>query len=227
MTTRYRAAVDAQDVRAARERIRAGRYGFDAAAMLRAAVDLDRAFHRVAAAYERAGVESSARLTNLRGRSLDVAMLILSWANGDSLPRDPMLRFARLVAGVVGNAVLASVASEVARGFPLASWKRTQCPCCGASPDLLIATEKRRTLVCWRCDTMWRTARRGCFGCGEDTPPTVVRVASPYVGYELAICNACGRYIKERRSFPVNALLVERAFTADLDDAAQQRGLRV
>src|SRR5439155_13168772 len=134
-------------------------------------------------------------------------------------------RLARTVAAVVGNAVLSRVAADVVTGFSLATWKRLNCPCCGASPDLALATDRRRTLVCWRCDTMWRTDRRGCLGCGADTSPTIARVASPYLGYELTICNSCGRYLKERRGAPTHALLVERALTLGLDEAAQQRGL--
>jgi formate dehydrogenase maturation protein FdhE len=214
------------DVREARARIRAGRHAFDAATLLRSADDLNRSFHRIAAAFERTGVESSARLTDLRGRTLSVTTMMVAWSNGDSVPRDPVMRFARIVAGVVANAVLSSAASSVTKGFPLTAWKRTQCPCCGASPDLVIVTEKRRTLICWRCDTTWRTDIAGCLGCGEDSPPTLFRVPSPYQGYELAVCNSCGRYVKERRGGPSQALLVERALTIGLDEAAQLRGLR-
>jgi len=215
------------DVGEARARIRAGRHAFDAARVLSAAGDLTKQFGRVAAAFEHTGVESSARLTDLRTRSFDHSALMLSWANGESLPRDPVLHFARRVAAVLGNAMLAGASSDVLKGLALGGWKRAQCPCCGALPDITIITEKRRAFACWRCDATWRTARRGCLGCGEDTAPTVVRVPTPALGYALAICNSCGRYMKERRGLPSSGLLVERALTAGLDEAAQQRGLRV
>ena len=89
-----------------------------------------------------------------------------------------------------------------------------------------MSTATKRTLVCWRCDTQWRTTHRGCLGCGANGPPDVARVPSPYLGYELAICNACGRYLKERRGSLTHELIVERTLTAGLDEAAQQRGLR-
>ncbi len=214
------------DVAHARERIRAGRPAFESAALLRDAGDLTRAFDRTAAAFEHTGIASTPQLDALRQRSLDATTLVLSWANGESLPRDASLRLARIVAGVVGNAVLSRASSDVVHGFSLFAWKRPQCPCCGASPDLAIATDKRRTLVCWRCDAMWRSEHRGCLGCGADSPPTLARIPSPDLGYELAICHACGRYLKERRGAPTHSLLVERALTAGLDEAAQQRGLR-
>jgi hypothetical protein len=221
---RQRADVEL-DVNVARERIRAGRPGFDATTLLRSCGDPTRSFHRAAAAFERIGIASTTELAALRGESLDVHALMSSWANGDSMPRNPTMRLARNVAAIVGNAVLSRAACVVGDGFSFAAWKRVLCPCCGASPDLALSTEKRRSLICWRCDTVWRTSRLGCLGCGADSSPTLVRIASPY-NYELAICNQCGRYLKERRGMPTQSLIVERALTASLDDAAQMRGLR-
>jgi formate dehydrogenase formation protein len=214
------------DVSVARERIRAGRHGFDAPTLVRDAGDLAASFNRIAAAFERIGIASTTQLVALRAETWDTTALMLSWANGDSLPRNPTTRLARNVAAVVGNAVLSQAASDVAEGFSFAAWKRSACPCCGASPDLALSTEKRRSLVCWRCDTLWRTNQLGCLGCGANTAPTLVRIPSPY-GYELAICHSCGRYVKERRGAPTQALIVERALTAGLDEAAELRGLRV
>jgi formate dehydrogenase maturation protein FdhE len=214
------------DVASARARVRAGRSAFDAATVLRESSDLKRSFDRTSAAFERSGIATTPQLAALREHEFELSEVVQSWANGDSLPRGAAARLARSVAGVVGNAVLSRAAAEVVTGFSLAGWKRLSCPCCGASPDLALATDHRRTLVCWRCDTMWRTETRGCLGCGADTAPTLARVRSPALGYELTICNSCGRYIKERRGAPAHALLVERALTAGLDEAAQQRGLR-
>jgi hypothetical protein len=214
------------DVAQARTRITAGRSAFDATAVLKASGDLSGAFEKTAAAFELTGIASTPGVAALQRTSLDAGALVLAWANGDSQPRNGTMRLARSVAAVVGNAVLARASSDICAGFALTAWKRTQCPCCGASPDLALATERRRTLVCWRCDTMWRTDHRGCLGCGADGPPTLARVESPYLGYELAICNSCGRYLKERRGSLTHDLLVERTLTAGLDEAAQQRGLR-
>jgi hypothetical protein len=214
------------DVVAARTRIRAGRPAFDSASVLRGAGDLMKPFQKTAAALERIGIASTPQAHALQNTSIDPTALVVSWANGDSVPRASHMRLARQVAGIIGNALLARASDAVVEGFSLTAWKRAQCPCCGASPDMALATDRRRTLVCWRCDTMWRTDNRGCLSCGADTAPTLARVPSPFLGYELAICNSCGRYLKERRGAPTHALLVERALTAGLDEAAQQRGLR-
>ena len=214
------------DVERARMRIRSGRIAFDAAAMLEAAGDLSHAFERTADAFERTGIASTLRVVAMKQARIDVTTLVLSWANAESQPVDATMRLARSIAGVVGNAVLSRAAEDVTTDFSLAGWKWPQCPCCGASPDLALATDTKRTLVCWRCDTMWRTEDRGCLGCGASGAPDMARVSSPYLGYELAICNSCGRYLKERRGSLTHSLLVERTLTAGLDEAAQQRGLR-
>lgn len=222
-----RRAHAALDVDEARARVRAGRAAFDTTSVLRTARDIGRSFERVAAAFERTGIVSTQQFAALQQTPVEAERLVVSWAHGESVPRNPALKLARTIAGIVGNAVLAGASDDVVSGFSLSGWKRSSCPCCGAAPDLALATDARRTLVCWRCDAMWRTAERGCLGCGEDSAPTIARVPSPYLGYELTICNSCGRYLKERRGAPTHALLVERALTASLDDAAQQRGLRL
>ncbi len=214
------------DVPRGRTRVRAGRPAFDAADVLSTTGDLTKSFYRTAASFEHSGLATTPQLTALRERSLDPARLALAWCNGESLPRDTTMRLARSVAAVIGNAVLSHAATALADGFSFSSWKRPQCPCCGASPDLAVITDTRRSLVCWRCDSTWRTDLAGCIGCGADLAPDVVRIASPHLGYQVAICNACGRYIKERRGAPPQPLLVERMLTLGLDEAAQQRGLR-
>jgi hypothetical protein len=214
------------DLERARMRIRSGRVAFDAAVVLEAAGDLDAAFERTAQAFERTGIASTSRVAALQRKTLDTTRIVLAWANAESTPVDATMRLARNIAAIVGNAILSRAAADVARGFSLNTWKRSQCPCCGGSPDLALATDTRRTLVCWRCDTQWRTEDRGCLGCGAHGAPTIARVQSPYLGYELAICNSCGRYLKERRGSPSHELLVERTLTAGLDEAAQLRGLR-
>lgn len=221
---RAHASVEVEDGRA---RVRAGRTAFDSTSVLRDARDIGRSFARVASAFERIGVVSTPQFAALQQTPVEAERLVVSWAHGESVPRNPALKLARTIAGVVGNALLAGAADGIVSGFSLSGWKRTYCPCCGASPDLALATDTRRTLVCWRCDAMWRTTERGCLGCGEDSTPALARVPSPYLGYELMICNSCGRYLKERRGAPTHALIVERALTASLDEAAQQRGLRL
>jgi hypothetical protein len=216
------------DVGAARARIRSGRPGLDVEEVLTGAGDLTGLFLRTAAAFEGTGVATTPQRAALQSGSIDPTALVFGWARGDSRPpaKNRALLLARQVAAVVGNAILSRASHDVLDGLTLTGWHRTQCPCCGALPDLALTMGRRRMLVCWRCDAMWGTDQRGCLGCGADAPPTLVRVPSPVLGYELAICNACGRYLKERRGAPTHALIVERALTAGLDEAAQQRGLR-
>lgn len=214
------------DVERARTRLQSGRTAFDAAALIADAGDLSAAFKRTSQAFERTGIASTPEVGALQQRSVDATTVVLAWANAESPPIDPTLRLARSIGAVVGNAILSRAATDVTMGQALHTWKWPQCPCCGASPDLALSTDARRMLVCWRCDTMWRAESRGCLGCGATGEPNIVRVASPYLGYELAICISCGRYLKERRGALNHELLVERTLIAGLDEAAQLRGLR-
>lgn len=214
------------DIERARTRIRSGRVAFDAAVLIEEAGDLTGAFKRTSQAFEHTGIASTPEVGALQAKSIDVTATVLAWTNAESTPLDPTMRLARNIAAIVGNAILSRAATDVTNGISLTAWKWPQCPCCGASPDLALATDARRMLVCWRCDTMWRAETRGCLGCGEIGEPTIARVASPYLGYELAICNSCGRYLKERRGALNHELLVERTLIAGLDEAAQLRGLR-
>ena len=47
------------------------------------------------------------------------------------------------------------------------------------------------------------------------------------LGYELLVCHACARYIKERQAEGMHDPIVERVLTVDLDAAAERRGLRI
>ena len=215
------------DVARARARVARGRPALDATTLMRGADDLARSFEEAAAAFERSGIASTSSIGALKRRPADVERLVMGWVNGDLTSADGDRNLARRIAGVVGNAWLRRAATEMSDSMSFRGWSAVVCPCCGASPDLAVRTPRRRTLVCWRCDTKWRTDVTGCLGCGADGPPDVVRVPSPYLGYELAICNNCSRYLKERRGSLTYDPLVERALTAGLDAAAEGRGLRL
>ncbi|HTE47496.1 MAG TPA: formate dehydrogenase accessory protein FdhE [Gemmatimonadaceae bacterium] len=214
------------DVATARTRILAGRAGIDFESTLSGAPDLSLAFSQVASAFERTGITATPQINALQAMTVDADAHVLAWANHDSPPSDVTMKLARNLAGIVGNAILSQVAAEIMNEFSPTGWKWPECPCCRASPDLAMTADAGRILVCWRCDTRWSTELRGCLGCNATEAPAIARVTSPYLGYELAICNVCGRYLKERRGPPTYELLVERALTVGLDEAAQQRGLR-
>lgn len=215
------------DMARARRRLAAGRPAFDAAAVLRAAGDLARAFRQTASALDSCGIAPTSAIGELRPTRADVTRLIVSWANSDARPASGSHRVERQVAGLVGNAVLHRVAAEVREAIPITGWKHATCPCCGCAADIATISRGARTLICSRCDTPWRAPAAGCLGCGADGPPAIARVSSTYLGYEVAICHSCGRYLKERRGGLRFQPLVERALTAGLDDAAEKRGLRL
>jgi FdhE protein len=131
---------------------------------------------------------------------------------------------------LVAGGVLERASAAVSGGETLAG--TAACPCCGGPPEFALVERATgqppaRRLICARCDAAWAVERAGCVGCGETEPPTLARVPSPALGYDLAICNACGRYLKERTADAPVDLVVERVLTAELDAAAEHRGLRL
>lgn len=216
------------DTMAARKRVRAGRPAFDPLELLHTAGDLRRPFHRAAQAFERAGLASAEQVDHARAQPpATVVALGASWLAGEPLPRHEPRRLAQRAAAVVVGSVLASAANRVKATVRTASEGRTACPACGGSPEFSIIGPSGRMLTCARCDTRWRTPQRGCVGCGAHDTPTVARIPSPDVGYDLVLCNGCGRYMKERTRRGGSDLLVERALTSQLDAAAERRGLRL
>ena len=220
------------DAAAARERIARGQVAYDALRVLRSCGDLTTRFVRVLDAFEIAGLVSNAERRAIMTFDLDVDDLVAGWYTGDRTPRDSRRRVARQVAIVVANALLRAATSRVGLAPTWQSWNRTVCPCCGGAPDIalverLSARARQRTLVSGHCDAHWRVARAGCLGCdASESPLTIARISNPELGYDLMICNSCGRFLKERPRKGIASLIVERALTAELDIAAELRGLR-
>lgn len=211
----------------AQRRIANGQIGYDALEALRSCGDLSPRFARVLEAFEVAGLVSNDDRRALLD-DLDVDEVVAAWFTGDRTPRDPRRRVARQAAMVIGNALLRTATALVGAPSVWKSWTRVVCPCCGGSPDIvLVERGKQRTLICARCDAQWRSPREGCLGCEVEDSPSVARIANPELGYVLVMCSACGRFLKERPRRGMESLIVERAITAELDLAAEQRGLRI
>ena len=216
------------DAESARRRIARGNVAYDALRVLRSCGDLTASFARVLEAFEIAGYVSNADRRALIDSELDVEDLVAGWFTGDRTPRDPRRRAARQAAIVIGNALLRAATARVGAPSIWRGWTRTVCPCCGGAPDIaLVERGAQRTLVCARCDAQWRAPRAGCLGCEASDAPETARIANPALGYDLVMCSACGRFLKERPRRGMEALLVERAITLELDLAAEQRGLRI
>ena len=217
-----RPVVDAKDAEA---RIGSGRAGFDPVKILSRARTVVTAFDRCVDALEVAGFASSTSVTALRQQKHDARALAISWAAGESAPAAQ--RLAQKAASLVAGAILQSNARVVMQKVSLHGWDRPICPSCGGAPDLAFVDGPKRALMCSRCDTCWPVTTRGCLGCEATSAPTIARVRSPYLGYDLVICHACGRYLKERLGRAQHPPLVERALTAEMDAAAVRRGLRL
>jgi len=214
-------------VKRARGNIENARVAFDPNEIIRAAGDLDTNLARVATAFEMCGMASTRELDLFR-RGYSVAQpLLKAWLVGERGSSDEGRRFALRAASVVGNGILRSAAAQVSKGASFSDWKRPTCPCCGGSPDIAIRGDPTRWLLCSRCDTRWPAPTEGCLGCEVTRSPTFVRVDALDLGYELLVCHACARYIKERPAQGMQSPIVERTITAELDAAAERRGLRL
>lgn len=213
-------------VKRARANMSEGRVAFDPLDVLRAAGDLDPSLARVATAFEMCGMASTRELVAFRKDYSVAAPLLKAWLVGERGSSDEGRRLALRSVGVVGNAILRSAATQASKGASFKGWQKTTCPCCGGSPDLAVRSQAIRMLVCSRCDTQWEAPTVGCLGCEATRPPTFVRVDALDLGYDLLVCHSCARYIKERRGSSIDAPILERSLTIELDAAAERRGLR-
>lgn len=211
----------------ARANVANGRIAFDPNDILRSASNLDGSLSRTAEAFEMCGMASPRELASFRKGYAIAHPLLKSWLIGERGSSDEGRRLGLRAAALVGNAILRSAAAQVSNGSTFAEWKQTTCPCCGGSPDLAVRSNNVRWLVCARCDTRWQAPTNGCLGCEATRAPTFVRVDALDLGYELLVCHACARYIKERRGEGMHLPIIERAVTSDLDAAAERRGLRL
>ncbi|HUF28862.1 MAG TPA: formate dehydrogenase accessory protein FdhE [Gemmatimonadaceae bacterium] len=220
----WRTAIDLVQ---ARQRIRSGLTAYDPVDVIASAGDLVVPFLRATKAIETAGLASDAAVSGARDLRFEVVPAIHAWLAGERRPREAHRRAARQCAALVGGSILRRASREVLAGLSFDDWRRAGCPCCGSPAELAVASRTGRTLLCSRCDTVWPTPLTGCLGCGAAGDPMIARVPAPSIGYELTICNVCGRYVKERRAGPALDALLERMITEELDEAAERRGLRL
>jgi hypothetical protein len=212
----------------AQARIRAGQVGYDALRVLRSCGDLVPHYVRVLDAFEVGGFVSNDDRRFLLECDLDVDDMVMGWFTGDRTPRDARRRIARQAAIVVGNAFLHVASVRIGAPSVWRGWTRTVCPCCGGTPDIVLRERgANRTLVCARCDAQWRAPHPGCLSCRTVGPPAIACIENGDIGYDLVMCNECGRFLKERPRRGIESFLVERALTTELDLAAEQRGLRI
>lgn len=214
-------------VKRARVNLGEGRVAFEPLDVLRAAGDLDPSLARVATAFEMCGLASARELDAFRKGYSVAAPLLKAWLVGERGSSDEGRRLALRAAALVGNAILRSAAAQASKGSSFSTWQKSTCPCCGGPPDLAVRSDATRMLVCARCDTQWNAPTVGCLGCEATRPPTFVRVDALDLGYDLLVCHACARYIKERRGSGIEAPVIERSLTSELDSAAERRGLRI
>ena len=216
------------DADRARERIQAGLVGYEVMDVIASAGNLVAAFVRATVAVEQGGLATADEAIQARDRRFQVSSLLAAWLSAEPQPADRVKMAARRAAALVGNSILRRASASVLPGLRLEGWTHPHCPCCGGAPDFASRDASGQVLLCGRCDTSWPRTGSGCVGCGETEAPMMGRIETPMLGFRLAICHPCGRYIKEpiADGTPVDPL-VDRVLTAQLDAAAETRGLRL
>lgn len=215
------------DLERAAERTRAGLRAYDPSPVVESAGDLEEPFVRATLALEHAGLATNREGALARDRRRVIPVLIGAWLAGGVAPRDRAKVVAHTAAAIVGGSILRRASDEVRAGVDLVRWQGATCPCCGGPPDIALAATAERTLLCSRCNATWSFGMPGCIECGAADEPTFQRIPAESIGYRLSICNACGRYLKECELGPPIDPLLERLLTAELDEAAERRGLRI
>ena len=215
------------DLERARERLRRGIVAYDPLEVIGSAGGLLVPFVRATVALERAGLATDEEAIMARERRFQIAVLITAWLSAEPLPQDRVKTVARRAATLVGSSILHRASADLLAGISLLHWEKGLCPCCGGAPEFSLRGPGGRSLICARCDASWDTEQDGCVGCGATAAPAICRVTSAALGYQLTICNSCGRYIKEPLLPDDLDPLVDRALTAHLDAAAEKRGLRL
>ena len=203
--------------------------GYDALRVLQSCGDLRPRFVRVLDAFEVSGFVSNDDRRALLDGELDVDDLVSGWFTGDRTPRDPRRRVARQAAIVVGNALLRAASARVGAPAAVEGVDARRVPLLRRLARHRAGGARRATRSsCARGATRSGAPdATGCLGCDTDDSPAIARISNPELDYDLVMCNACGRFIKERPRRGVESFIVERALTTELDLAAEQRGLRI
>jgi hypothetical protein len=215
------------DVADARERLRAKRVAYDAATVVASVGPLLVPYTRAVAAMERAGLATPAEAAAARERRTQIPQLVAGWLSGEPQPRDRVRAIARRAVVLAASSVLRRATAEVYRGGVFDGWEGNVCPCCGGPAEFRLRGARAPVLICSRCDLAWYASSTGCLGCGATHLPSLAMIDAPDLGYRLAVCHPCARYIKEPTEPALIEPLVERALTAQLDAAAEARGLRL
>jgi hypothetical protein len=215
------------ELQTARSRIAAGLVGFDPGEVLHASHALGPAFAAAMDALEGGGAVSTTLAGTLRASAPEIRSLAQEWVSGEPTGAGAGARAGRLAVSVAAGAILTAQAAAVTGGERIEGWKRpSACPCCGGSADLAVSNGVERGLVCSRCNAVWRARAGGCVACPRGKEGSVDRIPAHLAGYTIIVCNSCGRYLKESEGRLRHHPLVERALMAQIDRAAEKRGLR-
>jgi len=163
------------------------------------------------------------------GRNTSLPELVRQWfdavpgaaAQGEAV--EPLLAD---VLGLAARPFLVRAAEVLHQRVQVDTWTRGTCPMCGASPTFaVVPAPGARLLVCGRCHCRWSFAARTCHRCLDSGR---MRVFAAQDGvYQVAVCEACRRYLKAidvRKAGRPLLMALDTVATLALDRAITDQG---
>jgi formate dehydrogenase maturation protein FdhE len=114
-------------------------------------------------------------------------------------------------------------------GFDQDKWRRSNCPVCGAKPEMAFLEKEvgARWCLCSACTTEWLFKRMQCPYCDNTQGTTLSYLGSEDGLYRLYFCEECKCYLKAvdlRKTTRDLVLPLESLTTVAMDAQAQEKG---
>jgi FdhE protein len=145
--------------------------------------------------------------------------------NGDVVP--PLLR-AALVQQTL-RPFLIGYGQALKGTFNQDTWRRSNCPVCGAKPEFAYLEKEvgARWCLCSACATEWLFKRMQCPYCENVVGTSLSFLGSDDGLYRLYLCEQCKNYLKAidlRKTTRDVVIAVESLTTVSMDSQAQEKG---
>jgi len=124
---------------------------------------------------------------------------------------------------------LIGYAQALKGSFNQDSWRRSNCPVCGAKPEFAYLEKEvgARWCLCSACATEWLFKRMQCPYCDNVDGSSLSFLTSDEGLYRLYLCEQCKSYLKAidlRKTSRDVLVSLESLTTVDMDAQAQEKG---
>ena len=156
-----------------------------------------------------------------------------AWFNGEDFSPEPGGEAQPLlVPTLIQQALrpfLIGYAQALKGSFDQKKWGRSDCPVCGAKPEMAFLEKEggARWCLCSACTTEWLFKRMQCPYCDNTEATTLSFLGSEDGLYRLYLCEECKAYLKAvdlRKTTREVDLPLESLTTVAMDSQAQEKG---